>query len=78
MTIKRLDVDPRSEEQKKADEELLKHIGCCDPEKRLIRYAAFRSYRGQQKAEAAKVGLSLAAYRKKLRDGDQTTPSRPS
>lgn len=78
MTIVRLDKDPRSEDEKKRDEEIIKYIGCCDPEKRRIRYAAFREIRGRQKHEAAKVGLSLAAYRKKLKDGDQTTPCCPS
>lgn len=66
MTIVRLDRDPRSEEEKKRDEEIIKHIGCCDPDKRLARITALRIRRSHQKNEAAKVGLSLAAYRKKM------------
>jgi len=68
MTVKRIDADPRSEDEKKRDEEIIKMIGCCDPEKRRARYAALRERRNHQKNEAAKVGLSLAAWRKLMKD----------
>lgn len=66
MSIKRLDKDPRTEKEKLADEEIIRHIGCCDKHAKCRRKSINTSNlkNSYYYREGEKIALSLIALRK--------------